>query len=78
MLEPAPQLLSSSSELLSSPSLPDPISLVVGIGKLNGQGIDLQVSEISTPATIVVFVLSAAFILSYNNIYSMFLSHLLL
>lgn len=60
MLEPAPQLLSSSSELLSSPSLPD-LSLVVGIGKLNGQGIDLQVSEISTPATIVVFVLSAAF-----------------
>ena len=52
------QLLSSSSELLSSA---DPISLVVGIGKLKGQGIDLQVLEISTPATKVVFVLSAAF-----------------
>lgn len=57
-----PQLLSSSSELLSSSSsLRDPISLVVGSGKLKGQEIDLQVSEISTPATIVVFVLSAAF-----------------
>ena len=55
------QLLSSSSELLSSASLPDPISLVVGIGKLKGQGIDLQVLEISTPATKVVFLLSAAF-----------------
>ena len=55
------QLFSSSSELLSSPSLPNPISLVVGIGKLKGQGIDLQVLEISTPATKVVFVLSAAF-----------------
>ena len=55
------QLFSSSSELLSSPSLPNPISLVVGIGKLKGQGIDLQVLEISTPATIVAFVLSAAF-----------------
>ena len=52
------QLLSSSSELLSSA---DPISLVVGIGKLKGQGIDLQVLEISTPATKVVFVLSAVF-----------------
>ena len=56
------QLLSLSSELLSSASLPDPISLlVVGIGILKGQGIDLQVLEISTPATKVVFVLSAAF-----------------
>ena len=62
MLEP--QLLSSLSEFLSSPPsspLPDPTSLVVGSGKVKGQGIDLQVLEISTPAIIVVFVLSAAF-----------------